>query len=119
MRTLSLLVFASMLSACSAYQSDGRKYLEKSAYDLAGLKLRQQFIGCAPTAPPVPGDAPWLPTRAADPRAHVFERDLAHAFELRITPENGAQSCDYGFASAADRARARDLAIAATLDGAR
>ena len=119
MRILIPLLFVTTLAGCSAYESDGRKYLEKSAYDLAGLKLHERLIGCAAMTSFTPGDAPWLPTEVTDPLAQTFERERGHVFELRVAPQSGAPACDYAFVTAAERAEARDLAIAATLNGVR
>ena len=114
MRFTALTFLLLTLTACSAYENSGRKYLEKSAYTLAGLKLHEKLIGCAAPA----RDASWRSTDATDPRAPTFVRDTAAGFELRVEPR-ADYACDYIFATAEDRERARDLAIEAALSGGR
>jgi hypothetical protein len=95
------------------WQNASRKYLEKSAYDFAGLKLQEKMIGCAaPVA-----DPSWHEL-STDERARTLTRTNDRKFELRVEPtrERGELACDYAFNDAGEREVATDAAIAHALE---
>ena len=117
MRTLRIIVAALVsslaLSACSAFQNASRKYLEKQAYDFAGLKLHEKLIGCA-----APSDASSWREAKPDPRAQVRTREADDAYELRVEPTThaGDLACDYAFTTDEERSSVTDAAIAYALE---
>ena len=127
----SWTTLALLTSACSVYSNASRKYLDKSAYDLAGIKVRESLLGCAePVADPswtdatpvtatdatpvtatdaTPDDATDLSTKSAAP-ARVQTRDFAGGYELRVSPRRDF-ACDFRFPSAASRVELTDAAV--------
>jgi hypothetical protein len=102
------------LSACSIYQSDGRKFLEKQAYEFAGVDAQQNLLGCQSGSDSSAGQWTQLShTQLA--RVFVHETD---DFELRVVPitsDDSAFSCDYGFTSAQEMFEKTPAAVDLTI----
>ncbi|NJL26295.1 MAG: hypothetical protein HC902_14865, partial [Calothrix sp. SM1_5_4] len=96
MRILCCLGFL-LLGACSIYQSEGRKFLEKQAYEFAGKTAQANLLGCQSHT--VVG-SDWA-HMSDSPLAQVYVSE-SESFELRVFPveaEDGF-ACDYRFSSA-------------------
>jgi len=89
----SFLAISSLISACSVYQSDGRKFLEKQAYEYAGVEAH--LMGCQASA-----GATGTKLIQADGRAEIYSLD-DQPLQIRVIPvemeKPRAFSCDYGF----------------------
>ena len=98
------------LSACSLYQSPGRKYLEQSSYQFAGLAAAERVADCGELA-----DAPtdWVLRKRVD-EARVWAPPSEDG-RLRVEARDSAKrGCDFHFASANEAIDLTDAAIAAT-----
>jgi hypothetical protein len=112
LRFLALCAVSLAVVACSVYQSPGRKYLEKSAFDYAGVSAQeaQPFLqGCQNQG----ADSHWVEqSQTAD--AKIFENE---GFQLRIQPLAAANfSCDYSFSSAQELVEKTADAVALTMN---
>lgn len=103
------LIFS--LCACSVYQSDGRKFLEKNAYAFAGvsaLQAQPYLLSCQNE----PAAAPWV-EQSRTSEAEIFENE---GFALRIQPLQATDfTCDYLFSSAQQLVEMTDNAVALTM----
>ncbi|MBX3022400.1 MAG: hypothetical protein KF799_12070 [Bdellovibrionales bacterium] len=84
------------LGACSLYQSPGRKFLEKQAFEYAGVKAQAYQMACEQGAT-LKGWAPF----SQSTQAHVFTHET-NEFQIRVVTAGDPLpfSCDYQFASA-------------------
>lgn len=90
----SFLILSGMLSACSIYQSDGRKFLEKQAFEYAGVQAQENLLGCR-QAPGVHG----FNLFHSEARALIFRSEMK-PLEIRVVPlGHRPYGCDYGFAN--------------------
>lgn len=88
--SLSILICG--LCACSAYQSEGRKFLEKQAYEYAGVQ--SHLVSCQNTNSIAGANLVF-----SEQRASVYSTD-GQPLAIRVVPSTGpAFSCDYGFAN--------------------
>lgn len=93
MKFLSKLIFLlSFTSACSLYQSDGRKFLEKRAFEYSGASAQANLLSCQEGA-----------YRANEPELYrdnrvVVVQPVTAPLELQIsTLGERPYSCNYGF----------------------
>ncbi len=100
-----------MLSGCSIYQSEARKFLEKQALSYSRVSAAN-LMGCGHE----PLTEEWLKT-SEDERVEIFASD-SRDFSLRVVPrgENGSYSCTYVFSSVQEMMERTDSAIDLTLD---
>ncbi len=97
--------------ACSIYQSDGRKFLEKQALQFArSASVNQQGCGSE-----VMGEE-WMKTSKTDV-AEVYSND-ALDFTLRVVPLNadGSFHCTFQFASVQEMMEKTESAVDLTLE---
>lgn len=96
---LSSLIFSTLLlTACSIYRSDGRKFLEERAYEYSGASAYAALRSCQPTAEE---QGTTLISESTLSRAVRVEGGDTPS--LRIIPRSGRPfSCDYGFTNDAD-----------------
>lgn len=107
----SLAAIALTLSACSIYRSDGRKFLEKRAYEYSGVEAYREY--CAGTA-----ETTGLNVIGGDSRAQLYA--LAPTTEssnrMRVVPlGDRPYSCDYGFTTPEQMTSLMDPAIGLTV----
>lgn len=108
MRFLFLLTIAATMSACSIYESDGRKYLEQHAYQFAGVSAQANLLGCQLQSQ----STDWV-EQSQTPNARILEND---GFELRIEPKaNPEYGCEFRFSSAQELVEKTNAAIEYTL----
>jgi len=85
------------LGACSLYQSDSRKFLEKQAIEFAGSAAQANLVDC----PEGQLEESWQ-LKEETPKAGLYTHDLS-TFELRVVPMEQSPlqqfSCVYRFAS--------------------
>lgn len=110
MRHFSILIFLT-LAGCSLYQSESRKFLEKQAFEYAGVAAQANLVGC-------PGDlqdAEWNLSEETD-EARVYLNDLQD-FEMQVIPNHGDTTfkCVYRFSSAQEMVEKTQAAIDLTL----
>lgn len=90
----SLFIAALMfLGACSLYQSDGRKYMEKEASSVAGISAADNFQYCTEMTDSQPW-VPWLETTEV-----VLLKNASESFELLVAPKNSNSHCQFLFSS--------------------
>jgi len=109
-KTGMVLLFMSG-SACSLYQSDGRKFLEKQALQFSrAASVNQQ--GCGMEAM----GEDWMKVSETE-MAEVYGND-ALDFTLRVVPRSTAGSfhCTYQFSSVQEMMERTDSAIELTLE---
>jgi len=112
MRKLFVLSIATILSSCSLYQSEGRKFLEQQGFEYAGVSAQAYLRDCQ-EAKPTEGWVKLTETPLA--RVYVHETD---SFEMRVLPNQDNLSdfhCDYQFPSAKDMMEQTSAAIDLTL----
>lgn len=112
MRSLALTIVGFCLTGCSLYESAGRKFLEKNAYEFAGVTAMANQQSCQGER----ATAAWVQVNETS-LAHVYVHDQGDNFEMRIVPsENNVEfSCDYQFASAQEMFDKTAAAIDLTL----
>jgi hypothetical protein len=109
-----LLLFTLSLAAtsgCSLYQSDARKFLEKQAFEYAGVAAVPNLLGC----PGDIADADW--TLASETqKARVYINDAAE-FEMQVILNQGDTTfkCVFRFHSAQEMVEKTEAAVALTL----
>lgn len=111
-RILSTLILSFTMIACSVYQSDGREYLEKNAFQLANSTAQAHLLGCRYGHT---NENSWIviqETNAA--RVLASEND---EFQMRVMPKASAADyhCDYRFNSAQELYEKSASAIELTL----
>jgi hypothetical protein len=108
----SLTASTVILSACSIYQSDGRKFLEKRAYEYAGVEgFREQCQEPAETAN--------LAVIGGDSRAQVFALEASETAPNRmrvVVLGDRPYGCDYGFTNPDEMTSKIPPAIELTVD---
>lgn len=111
MRFLILILTALGLAACSLYQSPGRKFLEKQAYEFAGVSAEAHLTGCQY----VPFEREWVELNNT-PLARIYTHETAE-FQLRVFPLLAAHgfSCDFQFTSAQEMFEKMDAAVDLTI----
>ncbi len=104
----SFLVLLLSLSACSVYQSEGRKFLEKQAYEFAGVQanlLSCQKVQATDGLTRIHGEA----------RANIYSSS-SQPLVMRVVPlGDRPYSCDYGFTTADEMSSKFSPAIGLTL----
>jgi hypothetical protein len=107
LRGIFILALSFSLSACSLYQSDGRKELEKNA---VGLATAQAYItGCEWGLP----SKEYLRVSSnEDAVVYASERE---DFSMAVVPSEAPYSCNYRFHSAQEMIELTDSAIEITL----
>lgn len=112
--SLTILSIAA-LAACSVYQSEGRKFLEKQAFEYAGVEAQPNLKGCAAYS-----SSQGLTEIHSDARAVVLQ---SAPLEIRVVPQVDATgkpvqspySCDYGFTTPEEQNSKLDPAIELSL----
>ena len=109
MRFRSSLIFSLLsLSACSVYQSEGRKFLEKQAFEYAGVQAH--LVSCQNVQ-----STDGLTLIHSEPRAEIFSSAI-NPLAMRVVPlGDRPYSCDYGFTSTDEMAAQFSPAIGLTL----
>lgn len=104
-----IFAFSILISACSVYQSDGRKFLEKSAFEYAGVGAFVQSCGAEPRG------EEWLEASRSDAAiVYISERsDYAMRVDLLEGPE--ASGCRFRFHSAQEMVERTEDAVEYTL----
>lgn len=105
----SFLFLITTLTACSIYQSDGRKFLEKRAYEYSGASAYERLQGCAPSTD-VHSEELVLQTEAAS----AFKVQNPSVLRV-VTNQAAAIQCDYGFTEGEDLKTLAPEAIELTL----
>lgn len=105
-----LLSFALTLSACSLYQSDGRKFLEKEAFSFA--KASASLQGCGEEL----ADERWAKISSSH-NADVYSSEELD-YTLRVIPAQSEKpfSCTYRFTSVQEMMDHTEEAVLFTLD---
>lgn len=107
LRGIFILGLSFSLSACSLYQSDGRKALEKNA---AGLAAAQAYvIACDWNLP----TAEYLRV-SSNNEASVYASERED-FTMAVVPSDAFYSCTYRFHSAQEMIELTESAIEMTL----
>lgn len=115
----SLILAILFLSACSVYRSDGRKFLEKRAYEYSGVEAyREQCLAPVPTA----GFALIHGSEHAE--VYALEPNDKSQSRMRVATPNAGQSpvgtspygCDYGFTNQQELSSKMAPAIEQTVD---
>ena len=106
---LALLILP-FTSACSLYQSDGRKFLEKQAFEFAEASANLQSCGKEKM-----GDE-WLKISDSE-QAQVYSSENSE-FELRVVPLHSGDPfhCTFHFASVQEMVERTDSAVEITLE---
>jgi hypothetical protein len=102
-----------MLSACSIYESQGRKFLEENA-STSGcpscVSAQANLLSCDRN----PSTTAWTPLES-NPRANLWASE-GENFELRVSPTDDTEyNCYFRFSSAQEMYAKSDSAIALTL----
>lgn len=108
---LMTITMALGCAACSLYQSDGRKFLEKQAVQYSrSASVNSQGCGSETMG------EDWLKTSETE-SAEVFSND-AIDYTLRVVPRmtTGSFHCTYQFASVQEMIERTDSAIDLTLE---
>jgi hypothetical protein len=111
LRRFSILILSSFAIGCSLYQSESRKFLEKQAFEYAGVAAQENLVGC----PGDIADAEWtLSEDTEDARLYLND---AQEFEMQVIPNRGDTTfkCVYRFASAQEMVEKTQAAIDLTL----
>ncbi|MGE0528797.1 MAG: hypothetical protein AB7G93_14745 [Bdellovibrionales bacterium] len=111
---LAVLIFSIWVtSACSLYQSEGRKFLEKEAFEFAGAAAQAHLTGCDSS----PMGPHWILLQSTS-LAQVYANE-GDGFQLGVLPLSEDESlfnCRFQFESAQEMyeqtAAAIDLTIA-------
>ncbi len=104
----AVFISSLFLGACSVYQSDGRKFLEKEAFEYSGAQA--YLLKC----PGAEADVRDLELTHSDSRAQVFR--FKNSQNIRVlTHQQPAYACDYGFANALEVAALQEPAIELTI----
>ena len=96
MKFLGALISVLLLTGCSIYESQGRKFLESQALEYAGVSAQDNLQSCdhEQTA------APWVLLQR-DENAEVLALDGA-GYEMRVVPnEDPTFACQFRFVSSA------------------
>lgn len=111
MRKLLWLLTALTTSACSLYQSEGRKFLEKQAFEFAGASAQQFQTACNNEG----SSRAWVKI-SETAHATVFVHD-SDGFELRVFPIDDPSGfhCDYSFPSAQEMFEKTEAAVDLTI----
>ncbi len=106
-----LLTMSLVCGACSLYQSDGRKFLEKQALQYS----RSASVNSQGCGSEMMGED-WLKTSETD-NADVYSNDSID-FTLRVVPRmtQGSFHCTYQFASVQEMIERTESAIDLTLE---
>ena len=105
-----LIISISLLTGCSLYESQGRKFLESQAIEFASSAAYANLLNCD-TAP---STTAWILFEKND-RAELFTTDN-ESFELRVTPVLRKQfSCYFRFGSAQEMYEKSSAATELTL----
>lgn len=109
MRFFPIFLIFIFTAACSIYQSDGRKFLEKHALQFAATANLQSCGG-------EPLGEEWVEV-SSSPTADVFSNEKQD-FTLRIVAHGGPEifHCTYQFASVQEMIERTDSAVELTLE---
>jgi hypothetical protein len=107
LRGIFILALSFPLSACSLYQSDGRKALEKNA---AGLASAQSYMTACEWS--LPSQEYLLVSSNEDADVYASERE---EFSMAVVPSDAPYSCNYRFHSAQEMIELTDSAVEITL----
>lgn len=101
-----------IVSGCSAYQSEGRKFLEGQAFEFAGVQAQANLQQCSFELE----DATWTFVRST-PEADVFARDVDGVYQLHVKSkaETPSFGCDFAFATVEERFTKSEDAVDLTL----
>lgn len=110
-RFLPLILICTLACGCSLYRSDARKFLEKQAFEYAGVAAQANLLGC-------PGDvenADWtLASETEDARVYLNDEGL---YEMQVISNKGdtAFKCMFRFSSAQEMVEKTEDAVDLTL----
>ena len=97
------------LGACSLYQSDARKFLEKQAFEYAGKSASAYLTGCDEE---LLGEE-WLMVSRTD-SARIYASEIEE-FTMKVKLQGGTFSCAFRFNSAQEMIEQTPAAIDLTV----
>lgn len=103
-----LLALLGSISACSLYQSEGRKFLEKEAFEYSGA---QAYLSSCPGYDVAVADLTLVERTST---AQIFQLPTESNVRIVTNSEN-PYACDYGFATPQERDAILNSAIELTL----
>lgn len=110
-RHLTLIFICALSCSCSLYRSDARKFLEKQAFEFAGVALQANLLGC----PSEIENADWtLATETQDASIYVNTRS-AHEMQVIVGPTDAAYSCTFRFSSEQEMVEKTEDAVKLTI----
>lgn len=110
-RHFTLILICALSCSCSLYRSDARKFLEKQAFEFAGVALQANLLGC----PSEIENADWtLTTEIQDARIYV---NTQSAYEMQVIagPSHAAFSCTFRFSSEQEMVEKTEDAVKLTI----
>jgi len=86
---VGLLLFS---TGCSVYQSEGRKYLEKQAFEFAGVAATENLLACDYSGV----DASWVLTEQTEQTDIYVSENQDFKMKVQVQRANGDLSPSYG-----------------------
>lgn len=99
-----LLISVSLLTGCSVYQSDGRKFLEKQAFEFAGVNAAANVTNCGYASSEVINQTSeaklWTLSEKGENTETYVSESTEFAMKVLTTGESPSYGCDFQFSSA-------------------